>query len=77
MQILNNDKTKITFYLKDFIKILFQVCVIAGTAIALFYNIQNEFNLLKQEVIFLRKDVNDMKVEFRNHVNTSNSELKR
>lgn len=71
MQTLN-DKTRLVFYLKDFIKILFQVCVVAGTAIALFYNIQNEFNLLKQEMFYLRKDINDMKVEFRNHLDKTN-----
>lgn len=71
MQTLN-DKTRLVFYLKDFIKILFQVCVVAGTAIALFYNIQNEFNLLKQEMFYLRKDINDIKVEFRNHLDKAN-----
>ncbi|MGB9697303.1 MAG: hypothetical protein ACP5P3_06580 [Ignavibacteria bacterium] len=76
MQIFS-DKTSIVFYLKDFIKILFQVCVVAGTAIALFYNLQNEFNLLKQEVIYLRKDVNDMKVELRTHIDRYNNEFKR
>lgn len=76
MQTLNNDRTKIVFYLKDFVKILFHLCVIVGTAIALFYNIQNELNLLKQEVIYLRKDVTDMKVEFRNHIDKYNDGLK-
>jgi len=75
MQILN-DKTSLVFYLKDFIKILFQVCVVAGTAIALFYNIQNEFNLLKQEMFYLRRDVNDMKIEFRNHIDKCNNDFK-
>jgi hypothetical protein len=65
---LSNGNTKISFLLSEFFKWMVQVVVIVGTAVALYYNLTNEFNLIKSDLNRLNKEFEEMKTEFKYHL---------
>ena len=68
MEISNNSNTKISFMLSEFIKWMIEVVIIVGTAVALYYNLSNDFNLLKSDMHRLNKEFDEMKTEFKIHL---------
>ncbi|MCX6165317.1 MAG: hypothetical protein NTU73_10760 [Ignavibacteriae bacterium] len=68
MEISNNSNTKISFMLSEFIKWMIEVVIIVGTAVALYYNLSNDFNLLKSDMHRLNKEFEEMKTEFKIHL---------
>ncbi len=68
MEISNNSNTKISFLLSEFIKWMIEVVIIVGTAVALYYNLSNDFNLLKSDMHRLNKEFDEMKTEFKIHL---------
>jgi hypothetical protein len=68
MEISNNSNTKISFLLSEFIKWMMEVVIIVGTAVALYYNLSNDFNLLKSDMHRLNKEFEEMKTEFKVHL---------
>jgi hypothetical protein len=65
---LTNEGTKISFKISEFIKWMMELIFIAGTAVALYYNLSNEFNLLKADMGRLNKEFEEMKSEFKIHL---------
>lgn len=65
---ISNGNTKISFMLSEFIKWMMEVIIIVGTAVALYYNLSNEFNLIKSDLGRLNKEFEEMKTEFRVHL---------
>lgn len=65
---ITNGNTKISFYISEFLKWTLEVVIIVGTAVALYYNLTNEFNLMKSDMIRLNKEFDEMKAEFRIHL---------
>ncbi|MBI5401851.1 MAG: hypothetical protein HY959_00480 [Ignavibacteriae bacterium] len=65
---ITNGNTKISFYISEFLKWTLEVVIIVGTAVALYYNLTNEFNLMKSDMIRLNKEFEEMKTEFRIHL---------
>lgn len=65
---ITNGNTKISFYISEFLKWTLEVVIIVGTAVALYYNLTNEFNLMKSDMIRLNKEFDEMKTEFRIHL---------
>lgn len=65
---ITNGNTKISFYVSEFLKWTLEVVIIVGTAVALYYNLTNEFNLMKSDMIRLNKEFEEMKTEFRIHL---------
>lgn len=68
MEISNNSNTKISFLLSEFIKWMMEIVIIVGTAVALYYNLSNDFNLLKSDMHRLNKEFDEMKTEFKIHL---------
>jgi uncharacterized membrane protein (DUF106 family) len=64
----SNGNTKISFYISEFLKWTLEVVIIVGTAVALYYNLTNEFNLIKSNMIRLNKEFDEMKTEFKIHL---------
>ena len=69
---LSNEGTKISFRISEFIKWMMELIFIVGTAIALYYNLSNEFNLLKADMNRLNKEFEEMKSEFKIHLKETN-----
>jgi len=65
---ISNGNTKISFYISEFLKWTLEVVIIVGTAVALYYNLTNEFNLIKSDMIRLNKEFEEMKTEFKIHL---------
>jgi hypothetical protein len=65
---ISNGNTKISFLISEFIKWMVEVVIIVGTAVALYYNLSNEFNLLKSDMGRLNKEFEEMKTEFKIHL---------
>lgn len=65
---ISNGNTKISFYISEFLKWTLEVVIIVGTAVALYYNLTNEFNLMKSDMVRLNKEFEEMKTEFKIHL---------
>jgi hypothetical protein len=65
---ISNGNTKISFLISEFLKWMVEVVIIVGTAVALYYNLSNEFNLLKSDMSRLNKEFEEMKTEFKIHL---------
>lgn len=65
---ISNGNTKISFYISEFLKWTLEVVIIVGTAVALYYNLTNEFNLIKSDLTRLNKEFEEMKTEFKIHL---------
>lgn len=65
---ISNGNTKISFLISEFLKWMVEVVIIVGTAVALYYNLSNEFNLLKSDMNRLNKEFEEMKTEFKIHL---------
>lgn len=65
---ISNNNTKISFLISEFIKWMLEVIIIVGTAVALYYNLSNDFNLLKSDMHRLNKEFEEMKTEFKIHL---------
>jgi uncharacterized membrane protein (DUF106 family) len=65
---ISNGNTKISFYISEFLKWTLEVVIIVGTAVALYYNLTNEFNLIKSDMTRLNKEFEEMKTEFKIHL---------
>ncbi len=65
---ISNGNTKISFLISEFIKWMLEVIIIVGTAVALYYNLSNDFNLLKSDMHRLNKEFEEMKTEFKIHL---------
>ena len=63
-----NKNTTINLSLSELIKWMLQFIVLVGTAVALYYNLTNEFNLVKTDISRLNKEFEEMKTEFRIHL---------
>jgi hypothetical protein len=65
---ISNGNTKISFYISEFVKWTLEVVIIVGTAVALYYNLTNDFNLIKSDMVRLNKEFEEMKTEFKIHL---------
>jgi hypothetical protein len=65
---ITNGNTKISFLISEFLKWMMEVVIIVGTAVALYYNLSNEFNLVKSDINRLNKEFEEMKTEFKTHL---------
>lgn len=65
---ISNGNTKISFLISEFVKWMLEVIIIVGTAVALYYNLSNDFNLLKSDMHRLNKEFEEMKTEFKIHL---------
>ena len=65
---ISNGNTKISFFISEFLKWTLEVVIIVGTAVALYYNLTNEFNLMKSDMVRLNKEFEEMKTEFKIHL---------
>lgn len=65
---ISNGNTKISFLISEFFKWMMEVVIIVGTAVALYYNLSNEFNLVKSDLNRLNKEFEEMKTEFKEHL---------
>jgi len=65
---ISNGNTKISFLISEFLKWMVEDVIIVGTAVALYYNLSNEFNLLKSDMNRLNKEFEEMKTEFKIHL---------
>jgi hypothetical protein len=65
---ISNSNTKISFFVSEFVKWMMEVMIIVGTAVALYYNLTNDFNLLKSDMQRLNKEFDEMKTEFKIHL---------
>ncbi|MFA5405653.1 MAG: hypothetical protein WC358_12035 [Ignavibacteria bacterium] len=65
---ISNNSTKVSLLLSEFIKWMMEIVIIVGTAVALYYNLSNDFNLLKSDMNRLNKEFEEMKTEFKVHL---------
>lgn len=65
---ISNGNTKISLLISEFLKWTMELIIIVGTAVALYYNLSNEFNLLKSDMNRLNKEFDEMKTEFKLHL---------
>jgi hypothetical protein len=65
---ITNGNTKISFLISEFLKWMLEVVIIVGTAVALYYNLSNEFNLVKSDLNRFNKEFEEMKTEFKIHL---------
>lgn len=68
---ISNGNTKISFYISEFFKWIIELVIVVGTAVALYYNLSNEFNLVKSDLNRLNKEFEEMKTEFKLHLKES------
>ncbi len=65
---LTNGNGKIIFRITDFFKWMLEAVIIVGTAVALYYNLTNEFNLVKADIYRMNKDIEELKSEIKFHI---------